>query len=714
MALFDGARNRTHALSESRRQDLGKFLWSQKPTQTRWYGRAGTGVILYGWPPPNLFSGRSQRRCPRSASSSASSLPRSSDAAGFGPNRSPPRGEPAVPEPVEAGRAYLAGLDGLRAVAVLAVLLYHLEVRLLPGGLLGVGVFFVLSGYLITDLLVSEWDRSGQIRLGRFWARRARRLLPALALLLLAVLAWFAVRGPGSWYGIPGQILAAALYISNWWDIFQHVPYFARFGPPSPLGHLWSLAVEEQFYLVWPFVLWAGLRLFPRRRWLVLTALAGAALSAFLMGWLYIPGGNPDRVYYGTDTRAFALLLGAALALACPSRRLTALQGPRAARWLDAGGLFALLALGALMVGTNAYQPWLYPYGMLCLSLVTLLAIVAAAHPKTWVSRLLGSRPLRWLGVRSYGVYLWHYPVIVFTIPVQPVSSWAWARALAQIAATLLVAQASWRYLEDPIRHRLPWPGPIAALRRPWATSLAALAFSALLALDLVGLVHLVQGRPVADAAPPSAVPATATLPRLPSQGTPAPSSAEPASAPSSATARAQAATASAFPQLGHGVTAIGDSVILDAAPYLQQFLPGIVVDGKVGRQLYELGGVLSRLRAQRRLGSRVIIELGTNGPFPASLLLDDLKALGPYRQVVLVTTRVPRPWQDVVNAALHQVAQQAPRVTLVHWHKLSAGHPSYFYPDGVHLTPAGSLVYAHLLAQALYPGRPSAPSAGP
>lgn len=618
-----------------------------------------------------------------------------------------------MPEPVEAGRAYLAGLDGLRAVAVLAVLLYHLKTRLLPGGLLGVGVFFVLSGYLITDLLVSEWDRSGQIRLGRFWARRARRLLPALALLLLAVLAWFALRGPGSWYGIPGQVLAAALYISNWWDIFQHVPYFARFGPPSPLGHLWSLAVEEQFYLVWPFVLWAGLRLFPRRRWLVLTALSGAALSAFWMGWLYIPGGNPDRVYYGTDTRAFALLLGAALALACPSRRLTAWEGPRVARWLNLGGWWALLALAGLMAGTNAYQPWLYPYGMLCLSLATLLAIVAAAHPKTWVSRLLGSRPLRWLGVRSYGIYLWHYPIIVFTTPVPPDTSWAWARALAQIAATLLVAAASWRYLEDPIRRKQPWPGPMGPLPRPWSTSLVALALSALLVLDLVGLAHLVQSPPVAAAAPPSALPASASLSRLPGQRPPAPSSAELGQASSPHTASA-ATVPAAKPPLGQGVTAIGDSVILDAAPYLQQLLPGIVVDGKVGRQLYELGSVLSQLRAQHLLGSRVIIELGTNGPAPLSLLLDDLKALGPYRQVVLVTTRVPRPWQDAVNAVLHQAARQAPRVTLVHWHRLSAGHPSYFYPDGVHLTPAGSLVYARLLAHALYPGRAFPASAGP
>ncbi|MBX5464626.1 MAG: acyltransferase, partial [Clostridia bacterium] len=217
-----------------------------------------------------------------------------------------------------AQRRYIPGLDGLRALAVIAVVAYHLGLPQAAGGLLGVDVFFVISGYLITDQLVAEYRRSGRIHLGQFWLRRARRLLPALYFMLLAVAAWLALFDPARLASLRGDLLAAFLYVSNWWFIFHKVSYFARFGPPSPLGHLWSLAVEEQFYLLWPLLLLAGLRLFRRPRRLLPPVLLLGALSALAMALLFQPGGDPTRVYDGTDTRAFALLLGAALALLGP------------------------------------------------------------------------------------------------------------------------------------------------------------------------------------------------------------------------------------------------------------------------------------------------------------------------------------------------------------------------------------------------------------
>src|ERR671913_988058 len=233
-------------------------------------------------------------------------------------------GEGILPKPVGHSQRYMPGLDGLRAIAVLAVIAYHLNPTWAPGGLLGVGVFFTLSGYLITDLLLGQQAATGCLQLGDFWLRRARRLLPALFLMLAVVVAGVTLLDGFLLPGLRGDVLAAVGYVSNWWNIVREASYFARFGPPPPLDHLWSLAVEEQFYLIWPFLLWLGLRYVPGRYVLAGVTLAGAALSAAAMAWIYEPGVDPTRVYEGTDTRAFGLLLAAALAMVWPSRKLRA------------------------------------------------------------------------------------------------------------------------------------------------------------------------------------------------------------------------------------------------------------------------------------------------------------------------------------------------------------------------------------------------------
>ncbi|MCL8209355.1 MAG: acetyltransferase [Actinomycetia bacterium] len=598
-----------------------------------------------------------------------------------------------MPEPVETHRPYLAGLDGLRALAVLAVIAYHLH--WLPGGLLGVGVFFTLSGYLITDLLVAEWDARGTIRLRVFWLRRARRLLPALGCLLLVVVGGSLVAEPGRLPGLAGQVVAAALYVSNWWDIFQRVPYFARFGPPSPLGHLWSLAVEEQFYLVWPLLLILGLRRVPQRCWLAAGTLGLAALSAGVMAWLYVPGANPDRVYYGTDTRAFSLLIGAALALVWPSARRAAAR-PRHAGHL--AGTLGLLVMVALMAGTNAYQPWMYPYGMVLLAVATAVAIAALVDPRTVWARVLGCRPLRWIGVRSYGIYLWHYPVIVLTTPLVAQEDPAGPRAALQIAATLVLAAASWRWIEDPIRRgQLPWRLRDAGRfrRAPLRWGLVAMAVCGVLAFDTLGLLQRDGGG--TSAVPGLVVPAA-------DRGTPPSRTALRPPDP-----RGGSRPTGAAP-LGQGVTIIGDSILVDLAPDLQTLLPGVVLSAQVGRQMMQAPAVIARLQAQHRLGSRVVLELGTNGPFTAAELRTVIRDLGPVRRVVLVNTREPRPWQDAVNATLAAVAATTPHTVVVDWYQASAGQPDYFYPDGVHPNPTGAAVLATLIARAVFPHHAFAP----
>jgi len=370
----------------------------------------------------------------------------------------------------------MPGLDGLRAIAVLAVIAFHLNTPWASGGLLGVGMFFTLSGYLITDLLLASYVRCGRLPLRDFWARRARRLLPALLVMLAVVTAWITVAHRAALPGLRGAVLSAVGFVGNWWLIVQNVSYFDRFAPPTPLGHLWSLAVEEQFYLVWPWVLLGALWLVRRRRphpqiypGLAVVALGLTAASAVWMALLYQPGFDNTRAYDGTDTRAFGFLVGAALALVWPSQRLT---GPLAAgkRWaLDTAGAAGLAVIVALIVGTDEYSPALYRGGLVALSVATAVVVAVAAHPASRVGRALGSGPLRWVGVRSYGIYLWHLPVIVLTGAAIDTGRVDLPRAGLQLAATIGLAALSWKYVEQPIRHGA-WPAlapPPAAGGRP-------------------------------------------------------------------------------------------------------------------------------------------------------------------------------------------------------------------------------------------------------
>ena len=373
-----------------------------------------------------------------------------------------------MPKPQGDGQRYMPGLDGLRAVAVLAVIAYHEQFGWAKGGLLGVAVFFTLSGYLITDLLLAQWAAGGKLRLKDFWIRRARRLLPAVFVLLAVVSAWVTIADRARLSSLRGPVAAAVSYTSNWYLIIKNQSYFARFAPPQPFDHLWSLAVEEQFYLLWPWLLLLALLCLRRfsaksAEWLAIPTLALAAGSAVAMLLLYHPGLDPTRVYEGTDTRAFGLLIGAAMAMIWPSRGW---QRPkRGTIWVVDGVAAAGLVIVAVMIVTvGQYSSFIYRGGLVLLSLATAVIVAACAMPGSLLGRGLGWAPLRWIGVRSYGIYLWHYPVIVLSSPAN--STEDLPRAAIQIAVSVALAALSWRFIEEPVRR--------GALGRLWIKAKAA------------------------------------------------------------------------------------------------------------------------------------------------------------------------------------------------------------------------------------------------
>jgi len=693
-----------------------------------------------------------------------------------------------MPEPVRSGQRYMPGLDGLRALAVLAVIAFHEQLGWAPGGLLGVGVFFTLSGYLITDLLLGQWAVRGRLALADFWARRARRLLPALFVMLAIVTGWITLADRGRLAGLRGAVVAAATYSSNWYLIHEKQSYFARFAPAAPMDHLWSLAVEEQFYLAWPWLLLLGLvclRMMRRGRpggvaWLALPTLVLAAASTVAMLVLYHPGFDPTRVYEGTDTRAGGLLIGAALAMAWPSRRAAAgasgadrsapasAAASRTGRGgmiaLDVGGFAGLAVIFVLIWRTGQYSSFLYQGGLVLLSAATAAVIAAAATPGALTGRVLGWAPLRWLGVRSYGIYLWHYPVIVLTTPAN--SGENLVRAAWQTAVTIVLAALSWHFVEQPVRKgalgRL-W----ARVRSPRRIRVADLAAAAgTLAVVVTACTGLAGSPPTAPASTSGgSLAAGSSLPSPPAGASRAGLTAGPGSRggtsgkgqPADASAASQAGDAASASMSGtlspdldpvpgpspipvpqsscRAVAHIGDSTSegMVSADYLpdptqrlnaqyqdvgvQQVVTNIVGANSV---VETLPGDTNGYNAARNIvagGFRGcwVIALGTNDTADVAIG-SDVGRLARIQEMMSVAHGEPVMWVDVIsqlnsgpyseanmqawNTALRQACAQYPNMRVFNWAALA--QPSWFISDGIHYTSAGYAIRGQQIAYAL------------
>jgi len=651
----------------------------------------------------------------------------------------------------------LAGLDGLRAVAVLLVMALHLfPAGPMRGGYVGVDVFFVISGFLITSLLLRERAATGRIALRRFWTRRARRLLPALALVVT-------VTGTAAWttggdvlVGLGRQIAGAAAFAYNWVAIAAGTSYFSA-GEPEVLRNLWSLAVEEQFYLLWPVLLPLFL-LLPARWMRIALSLGLAGASA---GWAFalIAGADPTRAYYGTDSHAFGLLLGVGLAFALHGRPAprpsVAGVGPA---WGAVIGACAVLGLVAAASGDLAF-----PTSSIAASALTAAIIVVATRPGSWFGRALDVAPMRWIGERSYGIYLWHWPLVVLLTAATTRTSADAAVpgpvGILTFALTIAIAAASYRWIEQPVR-RLGFGGTARALAARLTSTPArrssAIATLAAAALVLGGTTAAVAAAPpvsssqsaieagqaaldsadagraapsstpdvAADAGAGNEAPEAGDAPPAGSAGAGAATgagSAPPADARVSPVAAATAPLECASPGAAAGcppgdssshpapapvdgsrISAIGDSVMLASAPGLLERFPGIQVDAAVSRSMWAGPGIVRALADSGQLRDFVVVALGTNGPVDQDSLQELYDAVGPRRHLVLVNAFAPRDWIPGVNDTLAAFARTHSGVAVADWSGVIAGQTDLLAGDQIHPGAGGANVFADAVGVAL------------
>ncbi|WP_051687931.1 acyltransferase family protein [Curtobacterium sp. S6] len=619
----------------------------------------------------------------------------------------------SVPPEAAERKFILRGLDGLRAVAVVAVIVYHLWPRALPGGLIGVDLFFVISGYLITALLLKEAAFTERMRLPQFWMRRLRRLVPAMVLCVVVCTSLALLIGGDVLVEMPRQVLGAVTYTSNWTNIAAGNDYFAQTSPEL-YTNFWSLALEEQFYLAWPVILVVScmfLTTWLRRR--LVPALLGVGSVAAMIVWNVIDN-DTTRGYYGLDTHAFGLMIGAVLALSIPWSMYPPRPGVRV--WkveehyspgrnvlrilIGWASLVLLPVLASVLSEENPKV--LAPWGLLAASILGAGAIQCLLPDvrgtgAEGLRALLSWRPLTWIGARSYGIYLWHWPLMAlahYSMPGFPEQ----LRNGLVLFLTVIIAALSYRWLEQPVR-RLGFLGATAALARalarPGRARWVAVGFSTVGILSVAGTVVACVHAPQMTQAESVVAEGKAALSSGPSP-TPSPSASPSETAPEPYHPKPG----------GQDVTMIGDSVTLAAATSLQDQMPGIDIDAAVSRNV-GAGIDLARERLDRgTLGRIVVISLSTNAEMTQGDIdqLSHIAESGQVREVVLVTGQAPANlgWVDQSNRAIREAAAKNDKLVVADWAKASDGRPELLVSDGVHPEPAGQDLYASTVADAV------------
>lgn len=600
---------------------------------------------------------------------------------------------------------HVTGIDGLRTIAVIAVIIYHLVPNQFVGGYLGVPLFLLISGYFISYQFSRRLKYQRPVNLKAFYQRRFKRLYPVLIAMLLMTTAYITLFARELLHQIRIIVLTNLLWVYNWWEIGHGQSYFDQFGGQSPFTHLWTLGVEAQFYLFFPLLLMALFKIFKRQAIVRRIVLVLAILSAVEMALLYQPD-NINRVYYGTDTRAFSLLLGAWLGMAWPLDNLNSNAPRRTQQLLDGVGIASLIITIISFLVANGQAGSTYHGAMFAYSFVGMILLATILHPAGHMNRWLTNPVFTWFGQRSYGIYVYQLPVMIFYERAIKVGYHPVISAIEEVALILIISEFSYQLIERPIA-RVHWNNWLLVVKnRLNVPPFHWLAW--LMTVLTVGVTATaVTGLRLPDRAPrPTAVQKkiehnadktknhNQQLAKGKNVKTADVSTIQKQFTLSKREAR-QARTLQ--------VTAVGDSVMEDAADSIQKIMPHAYVDAQVGRQGTATPTVLKKLKSDGNLHKIVILNLGNNGPMTKQTTDQILDAIGSGHQIYWVTAHVPtKTWQQQVNRQIKDLAKHHTNVHVVDWYTASQGHDDWFAKDHVHMDEEGNVHYARLIVKTI------------
>jgi peptidoglycan/LPS O-acetylase OafA/YrhL len=576
---------------------------------------------------------------------------------------------------------YIQSVDGLRAVAVIAVLLYHLGIDWIPGGFLGVDLFFVISGYVITGLILDSIERSGGLDLRAFYMSRIRRLVPALIAMVVFTTLFIGVYAPETVRRFLSDLPYVFTGSMNWALVNRQQDYFEAIGRPPLLQHTWSLAVEAQFYLIWPLVLLFVLRFLGKRNIsfvaLGIALASGAALFAYSIQ-IDIKESAVSHVYFGTDTHSIGLFLGSALAVSWKPQNLTREITKRAQDFIDLIGVVGLLGLLATFLFIRESDPTLYRIAFPLSALFGCATLVSVVHPASRFAPILSTKPMIWIGERSYGIYLWHWIVFQLTRPSIDLVGDDWALYSLRVLIVFALADISLRYIEVPVRRGYfeLWFRGMKYRTKPVQVrqklSTLALILATLTATSVVSINAIEKADRVA----------------------------------AEESARAEAnqnelndgvITAATTP----GLWVTGDSVILGIRNVLASYEKIELINARVGRQIGELIEV-AKTDQKFVSDSPVILNMGNNNRLVESDVVKLMDIVKDQPRIIVVNTAVPRSWRDSNNETINEVVSRYPRTTIIDWQRISENHPEFFASDGVHLNPPGVNAYVSAILEVL------------
>ena len=601
---------------------------------------------------------------------------------------------------------YLPSIDSLRAIAVIAVIIYHIDANYLPGGFLGVDLFFVLSGYLISSLIIKEYKSTGTVNLYNFYVRRARRLLPAVYFMITVVLIIITLFNGVLLKKSYLDALFGYIYSSNWWYIFHKLDYFDSFGSQSPFKHLWSLAIEEQFYMFFPLIFLifnrksksnnSNSKLNKNFIYVVLSLILVSLIAHILLFDI----NNINRIYFGTDTRAFSLLVGVVGAILYPMDRLSERTTKKDNMIYSIVSLVSILVLIGIMINTSEYNTWLYRGGFLLVAIIGLIIIISSGRQYTFMSKLLSFKPLVFIGKISYSLYLWHFPILVVTTPVSEIGNPNLFYVTLRIILIFLVATGSYMFVETPIR-KLGFVNYINLLFKrimKFKNNTKKIIFASI-ALVAVVFTMGVFGKSVPYL---STAFVTEMSNNKESQfiSNNNENNTNNSSEHKNDNNNNQEGNKSEDKKYS-SLLVIGDSLTVDIGEKIKEKYPGAIIDGKISRQLTAATALADQYANYNNENTAVIFQLGTNGFFTESQVEELVKKFD-KADIYFVNVKVPRTWEKTVNKELDALKERHSDITIIDWYSVANNNQNYFEPDKVHLNSEGVETMVSLIEKSL------------